>query len=454
MHIRHKRTLAAIAALSLATPAVLALTAESASAGTSAGLITCNNPPGTPAGTPDAPFVIGFTATPPATIAPSTSAPYSLTGVVTVTLPGQVAAGFVDQTGATGVGFLGGKFALDATHTTGSLTSPILPGQPTQTITGYTPDPDGAGPGTSNANDITWAIPGVTFSGATVNAAHGDNIVVSLSSNQTATGLAFSVAPAGLNLGWGAPGMGGTIQGGPSSACLAAGAPYASLGSTSVVDPTPVVTVSGSYGAVAGISNALSVGVTDAGGSAPNGATWAIASGPTCTGAGGNGSASISGNGSGATVAFTAPNNATTCTIGVTVADANTTSSVAVLNISVAAGDSLQQNVTQVVNPGVLDLLACGSSTPNPATCSIAMSPITLNGSNQTTTGAINQVTVLDARGGPIPWSLTAQLGGDLTNGNGALSGPNAVIDDALLKITPSCVTAPGSSNTPPTAGY
>ena len=146
MQIRHKRTVAAIAALSLATPAVLALTSESGLSRHSAGLITCNNPPGTPPGTPDAPFVIGFTATPPATIAPSTSAPYSLTGVVTVTLPGQVAAGFVDQTGATGVGFLGGRFALDATHTTGSLTSPILPGQPTQTITGYTPDPDGAGP--------------------------------------------------------------------------------------------------------------------------------------------------------------------------------------------------------------------------------------------------------------------------------------------------------------------
>ena len=73
----------------------------------------------------------------------------------------------------------------------------------------------------------------MTFSGATVNAAHGDNIVVSLSSNQSATGLAFSVAPAGVALGWGAPGMGGTIQGGPASACLGVGAPYASLGLTS-----------------------------------------------------------------------------------------------------------------------------------------------------------------------------------------------------------------------------
>ena len=142
------------------------------------------------------------------------------------------------------------------------------------------------------------------------------------------------------------------------------------------------MTVSGSYGAVAGISNALSVGVTDAGGSSPAGPRGPSPPGPPGMGAGGNGTASISGTASGATVTFNAPNNAATCTIGVTAADSNTTSAVAVLSINVAAGDSLQQNVTQVVNPGVLDLLACGSSTPNPATCPTTMSPITLNGAD------------------------------------------------------------------------
>ena len=155
----------------------------------------------------------------------------------------------------------------------------------------------------------------------------------------------------------------------------------------------------------------------------------------------------------GATVTFNAPNNSATCTIGVTVEDANTTSTVAVLHITVAAGDSLQQDVTQEVAPGVLDLLACGDTTPDPATCGPEMSAITLNGSDRSTTGAIEQVTVLDARGGPIAWSLTAQLDGDLTNGNSALTGPNAVIDDALLEITPTCATAPGSSNADPADG-
>ncbi len=452
MKLRHKRTLAAAAALALTAPALLALSVESASAGTSTGMITCTNPAGSPPGTPDAPFVLSFTATPPTSIAPSTSAAYSLTGTATVTVPGAVAAGFVDQTGATQVGFNGGKFSLSATHTTGLLTTTLLPSAAPQAITGYTPDPDGAGPGTSNANDITFSFPSITASGATVNATHGQTIVTSLAANQSASGLSLKVLPAGLDLGWGAPGMGGSINS-PGAACAGVGAPYGPLGSTSVTDPTPVVTVSGSYGAVAGISNTLSVGVTDAGGSAPIGGSWTISSGPTCTGAGGNGTASISGTASGATVTFDAPDNAATCTIGVTVADGSTTSTVAVLNINVAAGDSLQQDVTQEVAPGVLDLLACGDTNPDPTTCGAEMTAITLNGSDQSTTGDIEQVTVLDARGGPIAWSLSAQLDGDLTNGNGTLTGPNAVIDDALLKITPSCVTATGSSNSPPTAG-
>ena len=360
MHIRHKRTLAAIAALSVTTPALLALTVESASAGTSAGLITCTQPAGNAARHAGRPVRHGFTATPPATIAPSTSAAYSLTGIVTVTVPGAVAAGSLTRPARLGVGFLGGKFALDATHTTGSLTSPILPAPAPQTITGYTPDPDGAGPGTSNANDITFAFPGSTFSGATVNAAHGQTIESRWRRTRPPAAWRSLWRPrastsAGVPLAWAARSSERPLVPAP-----ALGPPTRRSDRLAVVDPTPVVTVSGSYGAVAGISNALSVGVTDAGGSAPNGGSWAISSGPTCTGAGGDGSASISGNASGATVTFDAPNNAATCTIGVTVADGNTTSSEAVLNVNVAAGDSLQQDVTQVVNPGVLDLLACG----------------------------------------------------------------------------------------------
>jgi hypothetical protein len=213
------------------------------------------------------------------------------------------------------------------------------------------------------------------------------------------------------------------------------------------------VTTSASYGAVAGISNALQVTASDAGGAGIVPSSWAVSSGPTCSGAGGNGTATISGTATGATVTFAAPNNAATCTIGVTVSDGVTTSAAAVLNVAVTAGDSLQQNVTQVVNPGVLDLLACGSTAPDPLSCNINMSPITLNGSDQSTTGAINEVTLIDARGGPIPWSVTAQLAGDLQNSNGTLGGPNAKISANLLKITPSCDKAAGNGNAAPTAG-
>jgi hypothetical protein len=216
-----------------------------------------------------------------------------------------------------------------------------------------------------------------------------------------------------------------------------------------------VVTVlSNPYGAVASISNAVAVSASDSGGAGIVPGSWAIAAGPTCTTAPDNGTASISGTTTGATVTFDAPADEADCTIDVTVGDGVTTSAVKTLNIHVAAGDSLQQDVTQVVNPGVLDLLACGGDTsPDPTTCGATMSPITLNGSDQDTTGHIEQVTVKDARGGPIAWSLTAQLGGDLTNGTAGLTGPNAVIDDALLRITPTCVTAPGSSNADPADG-
>src|SRR6478735_110251 len=126
MHLRHTRAVAAVVALSVTTPALLALAFSPASAGTSSGSITCTNPAGTPAGTPDAPFKLSFTATPPANAQP------------------------------TGISFTGGKFALDATHTTGRLASPVLGAKPAVDITNYN-----ATAGT--ADDISFVFSGVTF---------------------------------------------------------------------------------------------------------------------------------------------------------------------------------------------------------------------------------------------------------------------------------------------------
>jgi hypothetical protein len=228
---------AALAALSVTTPALLALASSPASAGTSSGSITCTNPDGSPPGTPDAPFVLSYTATPAATAFP-TGAAYSVTGVFTVTVTGAVVAGLKDSPlAATEVGFAGGKFALTATNTTGALTSPNLGPKPSVPITGYVADPDGAGPLTSTANDITFTFPGVTYSGATTAGADGQSVIVSLSSNQSTSGLSLLVTGGlSLNLGWGTPGMGGFIES-TNGHCLGVGAPYPSLGSTTLAKP-------------------------------------------------------------------------------------------------------------------------------------------------------------------------------------------------------------------------
>ena len=155
-----------------------------------------------------------------------------------MTVPGAVAAGLKDSIGSTAVGFTGGKFALTATNTTGALTSPNLGPKPSEPITGYVADPDGPGPATSTADDITFTFPGVTYSGATTAGADGQAVIVSLSSNQAASGLSLKAVPANLDLGWGTPGMGGTINS-TNGSCAAVGAPYPSLGSTTLSNSAP-----------------------------------------------------------------------------------------------------------------------------------------------------------------------------------------------------------------------
>ena len=455
MHLRDRKTWAAIAALTLTTPALLAFSVAPASAGTAGGTLLCKS---TTLQLPlqDAPFVVSVTANPSGPKAPAGGTIAVNNATVTVTLAGPSVGQFKAQANATGVGLTQGIVGLDATHATGALQVTNL-SAPSQAITGY--NATGGPGGTPTADPITFTIPNVNFGSVTTNGANGQSVDISLAADASADGLIFSLAGGlaptlgfgSLNNGFGGPGGGGTCF---NDTAGAFGVPWSpAVASVALVDPTPVVTTSASYGAVAGISNALQVTASDAGGAGIVPSSWAVSSGPTCSGAGGNGTATISGTATGATVTFAAPNNAATCTIGVTVSDGVTTSAAAVLNVAVTAGDSLQQNVTQVVNPGVLDLLACGSTAPDPLSCNINMSPITLNGSDQSTTGAINEVTLIDARGGPIPWSVTAQLAGDLQNSNGTLGGPNAKISANLLKITPSCDKAAGNGNAAPTAG-
>jgi hypothetical protein len=453
MHIRHRRTVAAIAVLSATTTALLALSESPASAGTGGGTLFCKSTTLQPP-EQDAPFILSVTANPTGPKTPNGDTIPVNNATVTVTLPGASVGAFRAQANATGVGLTQGIVKLDATHATGTLqTTAASVSAPSQTITNY--NATGGPGGTPIADPITFTIPNVNFGSVTTNGAHGQSVDISLAADSSGDGFIFSLAGGlaptlgfgSLNNGFGGPGGDGFCFNDTTGAIT----PWApSIASVALVDPTPVVTVLGSYGAVAGISNALQVTASDAGGAGIVPGSWTVSSGPTC--AGGGGSATIGGTATGATVNFTAPNTATTCTIGVTVSDGVTTSSEAVLNVTVVAGDNLQQNISQQVNPGTLDLLACGSSTPDPASCSITMSPITLNGSDQSTTGNIHQVTVQDARGVPVGWSVTAQLAGDLVNSTYP-SDPNGRINANLLKITPSCGKAAGNSNAVPTAG-
>jgi hypothetical protein len=84
------------------------------------------------------------------------------------------------------------------------------------------------------------------------------------------------------------------------------------------------------------------------------------------------------------------------------------------------------------------------------------MPAVTLDGTTQTTNAAINQVTVVDARGLNVGWSLTAQLDGPLTNENWTLGGVNAEIAETNLLMQNqlcSIVDGPGATVVPGTAG-
>jgi len=107
-----------------------------------------------------------------------------------------------------------------------------------------------------------------------------------------------------------------------------------------------------------------------------------------------------------------------------------------------------------VVTAGVLDLAACGTTNPDPATCSIAMSTVHLDGDPHTSTGAVRQLTVSDARGVPVAWTLTATMPSALANDSGSLTGPNAQIPASNLTMSgAACAPEAGNLNSAPTAG-
>jgi hypothetical protein len=119
-----------------------------------------------------------------------------------------------------------------------------------------------------------------------------------------------------------------------------------------------------------------------------------------------------------------------------------------------AGGDQVSEGISQEVIGGVLDLSACGTTNPDPSTCLITMSPVQLDGQSHTSHGAIEQLTVSDARGMPAGWTLTATAPMPLQNTNSSLTGPNSQISQANLTLSDaSCAASAGNLNPNPTAG-
>ncbi|TDC70243.1 hypothetical protein E1200_05970 [Actinomadura sp. GC306] len=77
----------------------------------------------------------------------------------------------------------------------------------------------------------------------------------------------------------------------------------------------------------------------------------------------------------------------------------------------------------------------------------VELTPVTLNGTEQSATGSLKRVEVIDARGGTAGWSLTGTLT-DFTSSAGTK------IPAGNLSWTPACTAAPGASAvTPGSAG-
>lgn len=89
---------------------------------------------------------------------------------------------------------------------------------------------------------------------------------------------------------------------------------------------------------------------------------------------------------------------------------------------------SISQGSTFTVSPGALEMQQTSSQ--------IKLSNITLNGTPQTVTGSLNQITVADLRGSDLGWTLNATA----TNFTGSNGG---TIPASSLTLTPGCVPDP-----------
>jgi len=209
MDLRHKRTWAAIAALSVTTPALLALSVSPASAGTGGGTLLCKTTNLVPE--QDAPFTVHVTANPTGPKAPTGGSIPVTNATVTLTLPPAAVGALKAQANATAVSLTQGILKLDATHATGTLKATNL-SAPTQTITGY--NATGGPGGTPTADPITFTVTGVNFGTLTTAGSTGQSVDISLAASSHDDGFIFGLTNGllptlgfgSLNNGAGGPG--------------------------------------------------------------------------------------------------------------------------------------------------------------------------------------------------------------------------------------------------------
>ena len=419
------------------------------------------------------PFVVTLDGTAPVSAFPS-GANVSLSNVSgTIVIPGQVVGGLKANPASastTAIGLSGGQVSITATNTTQgtqlNTTLANISATPVP-ISGF--NPTGGPGGTPIADDIVLPIAGpVAYpswltagtNGGTVTftpVATGSGFIQSL-----VAGPAPTIGFGALNNAFGGPGPGNCF-----------GAPAAGpIASTNLVNGAP--TFSAPVGTQV-VSNAATAAINVTANDSDSsivGASWAVSAQPnplagtvSLGAAGGSGASSTATFNFTATAGYTGPASFT-----VSVGDGTTTSTY-IINLNVVGGDAGSQGVFQVVNGGFLDLDACGfGPNNNPAldtaftggdnlqppvltgNCNFSMSPITLDGSNQISTGSFNDLTITEARGLPLAWSLTAQLSGPLTNAT-PYAGTNDEIAAANLVMgVPTCTTVTGL-NPAPSAG-
>lgn len=109
---------------------------------------------------------------------------------------------------------------------------------------------------------------------------------------------------------------------------------------------------------------------------------------------------------------------------------ASANSCIADQNGATGGSCSISQGATFTVSPGALEMQQTASQ--------IKLSNITLNGTPQTVTGSLNQITVADLRGSGLGWTLNATA----TNFTGSNGGS---IPASSLTVTPGCAPDPAA---------